>query len=100
MFRSWTGKLWNPSRTNPPCCPRWQKKPTMLLHDLRLAAVSCKRTPTLTALMIAAIAAGIGACMVTVTIYHSLSVDPIWWKRGKLFAVTVDAKSNDPKDQW
>jgi putative ABC transport system permease protein len=69
----------------------------MLLHDLRLAALSIRRTPGLTALMIGAIAAGIGAAMITITLYHARAGHPIWWKENRLYAVTLDARSMDPE---
>jgi putative ABC transport system permease protein len=69
----------------------------MLLHDLRLAALSIRRTPALTALMVGAIAAGIGAAMITITLYHERAGHPIWWKADRLFAVTLDARSTDPE---
>jgi putative ABC transport system permease protein len=69
----------------------------MLLHDLRLAALSIRRTPGLTALMVGAIAAGIGAAMITITLYHARAGHPIWWKENRLYAVTLDARSMDPE---
>ncbi len=68
----------------------------MLLHDLRLALLSFKRNPMLTALMGLALAVGIGASLITMTIYHSRSGHPIWWKEGVLRAVTLDMRSSDP----
>lgn len=67
----------------------------MLGYYLRLACKSFRRTPGLTALMAAAIAFGIAACMVTLTVYHTMSGNPIWWKDDVLYAVTMD--SWDPK---
>jgi putative ABC transport system permease protein len=69
----------------------------MLLHDLRLALLSFRRNPILTALTVGAIAAGIGAAMITVTLYHARGGHPIWWKEQRLFAVTLDARSTDPQ---
>jgi putative ABC transport system permease protein len=69
----------------------------MLLHDLRLAALSFRRNPSLTALMVGAIAAGIGAAMITITLYHARAGHPIWWKADRLYAVTLDARSTDPE---
>ncbi len=40
--------------------------------------------------MVGAIAAGIGAAMITVTLYHGRAGHPLWWKETKLFAVTLD----------
>jgi putative ABC transport system permease protein len=67
----------------------------MLAYYLRLALKSFRRTPGLTAVMIGAIAAGIAACIVTLTVYHTMSGNPIWWKNDVLYAVTMD--SWDPR---
>lgn len=67
----------------------------MLLHDLRLALRSLLRTPGLTALTAGAIACGIGATMVTLTLYHARAGHPIWWKESRLFAVTLDTRGAD-----
>jgi len=66
----------------------------VLDYDLRLALSSLRRTPALTALMICAIGLGISVCIVTLTVYHAMSGNPIWWKNGVLYAVTMD--SRDP----
>ncbi|MGH8301484.1 MAG: ABC transporter permease [Steroidobacteraceae bacterium] len=63
----------------------------MLSYYLRLASKSFRRTPGLTALMVCAIALGIGACIVTLTVYHAMSGNPIWWKSNVLYAVTMDS---------
>src|SRR6185437_14367456 len=52
---------------------------------------SLRRTPGLTALMVCAIALGIAACIVTLTVYHAMSGNPIWWKNNVLYAVTMDS---------
>ncbi|MGH8289498.1 MAG: ABC transporter permease [Steroidobacteraceae bacterium] len=70
----------------------------MLGYYLRLACKSFRRTPGLTALMVAAMAFGIAACIVTLTVYHTMSGNPIWWKNDVLYAVTMD--SWDPKSPW
>lgn len=62
----------------------------MFRYNLRLAWRSFGRNPGLTALMIAAIALGIGVCVMTMTVYHTVSGNPIWWKSDRLFAVTMD----------
>lgn len=64
----------------------------MIGYHLRLAWKSLLRTPGLTALMIGAIALGISACIVTLTVYHAMSGNPIWWKNDVLYAVTMDAR--------
>ncbi len=70
----------------------------MLGYYLRLALKSFRRTPGITALMVAAIGFGIAACIVTLTVYHTMSGNPIWWKNDVLYAVTMD--SWDPKDPF
>jgi putative ABC transport system permease protein len=67
----------------------------MLSYNLRLALASYRRNPTLTALVAGAIALGIAVCTITLTLYHGMSNNPIWWKGDKLYAVTID--SWDPK---
>ena len=62
----------------------------MLAYNMRLALKSFKRNPGLTALMVVAIGLGIAACVVTMTLYHAMSGNPIWWKSDRLFAVTLD----------
>lgn len=64
----------------------------MLAYYLRLALKSFRQTPGLTALMVGAIAFGVAACIVTLTVYHTMSGNPIWWKDGVLYAVTMDAR--------
>lgn len=67
----------------------------MIAYYLHLALKSLRRTPGLTALMIGAIAVGIAACIVTLTVHHVMSGNPIWWKNKVLYAVTMD--SRDPE---
>jgi putative ABC transport system permease protein len=62
----------------------------MLSYNMRLAVKSFKSNPGLTALMIGAIALGIAACVITMTLYHAMSGNPIGWKNDRLFAVTMD----------
>jgi putative ABC transport system permease protein len=64
-------------------------------YYLRLALKSLRRTPGLTALMVCAIALGIAACIVTLTVYHAMSGNPIWWKNNVLYAVTMDSWGAD-----
>lgn len=71
----------------------------MLGYYLRLSLKSLRRTPGLTALMICAIALGIAACIMTLTVYHTMSGNPIWWKNNVLYAVTMDSwEANLPYD--
>jgi putative ABC transport system permease protein len=46
--------------------------------------------------MLCAIAVGISTCIVTLTVYEATSTDPIRWKSGRLYAVTID--SWDPNE--
>jgi putative ABC transport system permease protein len=68
----------------------------MLAHDLRMAFRSLKRNPYLSALMIGAIAVGIAASMIAITLYNGRAGHPIPWKDGTLFAVTLDNRDEDP----
>lgn len=63
----------------------------MFAYYLDLALRSLKRNKILTALMVIAIAVGIGASMTTLTVMHLLSGDPLPDKSGKLFYAQVDA---------
>jgi putative ABC transport system permease protein len=63
----------------------------MIGYYLALALKSFARAPGLTALMITAIAVGIGTCIATVTVHHAMSSNPIWWKNDRLYAVTMDS---------
>jgi putative ABC transport system permease protein len=62
----------------------------MFGYYLNLALRSFKRNRMLTALMVLAIALGIGACMTTLTVFHVLSGDPIPNKSNRLFYVQLD----------
>ncbi|MDQ1094736.1 putative ABC transport system permease protein [Xanthomonas sacchari] len=64
----------------------------MFGYYLRLALHSFRRNTVLTALMVLAIALGIGASMTTLTVFHVLSGDPIPQKSDRLFYVQVDAQ--------
>jgi len=63
----------------------------MLGYYLRLALKSFTRDPGATALMVFAIALGIGVCVMTLTVYHAMAGNPIWWKNDRLYAVTMDS---------
>lgn len=68
----------------------------MFAYYCNLALRSFRRDRVLTALMVLAIALGIGACMTTLTVFHVLSGDPIPGKSGRLFYVQLDpAEMND-----
>src|SRR5690348_15907739 len=68
----------------------------MLGYYLRLALKSFRRTPGLTALMVGAIGFGISTCIVTLTVYHAMSGNPIWRKNDVLYAVTMDSRDPQP----
>lgn len=65
----------------------------MFGYYLDLALRSFKRNKVLTALMVLAIALGIGASMTTLTVFHVLSGDPIPQKSDTLFYVQMDPAS-------
>jgi putative ABC transport system permease protein len=62
----------------------------MLPYYLQLALRSFKRNVSLTALMVLAIAFGVGASMTTLTVLRLLSADPIPAKSDRLFYVQLD----------
>ena len=65
----------------------------MLGYHLDLALRSFRRSKVLTALMVLAIALGIGASMTTLTVFHVLSGDPIPQRSARLFYVQLDSSS-------
>lgn len=67
----------------------------MFAYYLRLALRSFRRNKVLTALMVLAIALGIGATMTTLTVFHVLSGDPIPQKSGRLFYVQLDPQTRE-----
>jgi putative ABC transport system permease protein len=70
----------------------------MLVYHLRIAAKSLRRTPILSALLVAGIALGIAVSTAFVAAYHTMAKDPIPEKSGRLFYVTLD--SWNPKRPW
>ncbi len=62
----------------------------MFGYYVRLAFSSFRRSPGLTALMVMAIAVGIGVCVVSLTVFHAMSGNPLWWKSDRVFAVRMD----------
>ncbi|MBB5734553.1 MULTISPECIES: ABC transporter permease [Xanthomonas] len=62
----------------------------MFGYYFNLALRSFRRNKVLTALMVLAIALGIGASMTTLTVFYVLSGDPIPQKSDRLFSVLVD----------
>ena len=78
----------------------------MFGYYFSLALRSFKRNKVLTALMVLAIALGIGASMTTLTVFHVLSGDPIPQKSDKLFYPRLEPRSKegaipgeDPEEQ-
>ena len=67
----------------------------MLGYYFRLALRSFLRNKVLTALMVLAIALGIGASMTTLTVFHVLSGDPIPSRSERLFRVQLDPETKD-----
>jgi putative ABC transport system permease protein len=65
----------------------------MLGYYLQLAMRSFRRNKALTALMVLAIALGIGASMTTLTVFYVLSGDPIPAKSGKLFYPRIEPRN-------
>ena len=65
----------------------------MFGYYFKLALRSFRRNKALTALMVLAIALGIGACMTTLTVFRVLSGDPIPEKSDRLFYVQVDPEN-------
>jgi putative ABC transport system permease protein len=62
----------------------------MFAYYTRLAFKSFRRNPGISALMVLAIALGIAVCVMTLTVYHAMSGNPIWWKNDRLYTVTMD----------
>lgn len=78
----------------------------MFAYYFDLALRSFRRNKVLTALMVLAIALGIGATMTTLTVFHVLSGDPIPSKSSQLYYPQLDPRSMDgftageePEDQ-
>src|ERR1700744_3648184 len=62
----------------------------MFGYYIRLALKNFRRNPGLTALMVCAMGFGIAVCVMTMTVYHAMSGNPIWWKNDRLYTVTMD----------
>jgi putative ABC transport system permease protein len=63
----------------------------MFGYYLRLAGTSFRHDPGASALIVFAIALGIGVCVMTLTVYHAMSGNPLWWKNDRVYAVTMDS---------
>jgi putative ABC transport system permease protein len=75
--------------SNAGACPTGEVQ--MFNYNVKLALKSMRRNPIMTALMVAAIAVGIGVSMTTLTVHYMMSSDPIPEKSDVLFAVTMDS---------
>lgn len=74
----------------------------MLTYYFDLAIRNLKRNRVLTALMVVAIALGIGASMTTLTVLHVLSGDPLPGRSGSLYYPQIDPAdltNYTPKDE-
>ena len=72
----------------------------MLRYYFKLGLLSIKANWALSALMVAAIGIGIGACMTIVTVRHVMSDNPIEHKNDRLFHVQLDNwNPNDPYEE-
>ena len=67
----------------------------MFAYYLDLALRSLRRNKALTALMVLAIALGIGASMTTLTVLHVLSGDPLPGRSGSLYYPQMDPRDMD-----
>lgn len=63
----------------------------MFAYNISNALRSMRRNPMLTALMVAAIAVGIGVSISMLTVYHIMANNPIPQKSEQLFRVTMDS---------
>ena len=63
----------------------------MIGYYIRIALHSFRRAPALTALMMLILALGIAVCVVTLTVYHAMSGNPIADKNDRLYSVTIDS---------
>jgi putative ABC transport system permease protein len=62
----------------------------MFRYYLKLGVLSIRANPALSALMVAAIAIGIGACMTVVTVRYVMSDNPVAHKNDVLYHVQLD----------
>jgi putative ABC transport system permease protein len=70
----------------------------MFGYYVELALRSLGRSRALTALMIVAVALGIGASMTTLTVLHVLSGDPLPGRSGKIFMPRLDPRDKEGYD--
>jgi putative ABC transport system permease protein len=67
----------------------------MFIYNLRLAWLSIKKNPVLSALMVSAIAIGISVCMTIMTVYKLMANDPIPHKSEQIFTTQLDLRDLD-----
>lgn len=67
----------------------------MFTYYLRLAMLSLKRNPVLSALTVGAIAIGIAVCMTTLTLYYIMSGNPLGAAGDTVYAVQIDSWGAD-----
>ena len=67
----------------------------MFAYYVRLAAISIRKNAVMSALMVCAVALGIGACMTFANITYLLTKDPIPAKSDVLYAVQLDSWGPD-----
>ncbi len=65
----------------------------MFAYHVRMALKSLLRNPILSALMVGAIALGVGVTITTLTVHHLMSGNPIAYRNDVLYAVTLDTWS-------
>jgi putative ABC transport system permease protein len=70
----------------------------MFLYYLRLSALSYRRNPILSSLMVLAIAIGVGAYMVIFTLNYVMGGNPIPQKSDQLFHVQIDSGNPNTED--
>src|SRR5688500_14904658 len=95
------------SRTRSPRRPDPETAP-MFSYYVRLALLSLRRNPVLTALMVAAIALGIGASMTSLTVLRAMSGNPLAHKEGLVYRPQLDnwspgnpySEDGSPPDQF
>ncbi|MCB1669966.1 MAG: ABC transporter permease [Gammaproteobacteria bacterium] len=75
----------------------------MLFYYLRLGALSYRRNPVLSTLMVMAVAIGVGSYMVVFTLNYVMGGDPIPQKSSQLYHVQLDSgdpdTESDPPEQ-
>ena len=71
----------------------------MFRYHARLALLSIRKNPIISALTAAAIATGVGACVTVLTIYHMASKNPIPDKSDDLYHVQLDARPLSEDDE-